>query len=173
MSDMIFYDENKSCKFDFSSALWATDELQEIFQRSCTPLSDVDFVIESERELIFIEYKNSNIKQAVKPETFIISRESLITKLARKYYDSIMFFNAMKHGQGKIRKYVCILEAVGATRSNRKQVRERLYDKLPFDLQKKNNFSERLIDRVEVLSIDEWNELYHNFPIEINHKGAL
>ena len=37
--------------------------------------------------------------------------------------------------------------------------------RLPFALQKQANMPETMIDSVEVLSIDEWNERYGLFPL--------
>ena len=62
---VIFKYENESWKINFSSALWATDKLHEIFSVIKNSfLSDVDFVAETEDFVLFVESKNSNFKEA-------------------------------------------------------------------------------------------------------------
>ena len=63
--EKIFTDENTkttspSLQIDFSKALWATDALYEIFHDAGVPLNDVDFIAETDEELIFVECKNAN-----------------------------------------------------------------------------------------------------------------
>ena len=84
---IIFKDENESWQIDFSSALWATDKLNETFSLvKDSILSDVDFVVEVEDFVLFVESKNSNFKEA-KQALDPLDREK-IKSVARKYYDS-------------------------------------------------------------------------------------
>lgn len=108
MMAYIFIDENQSCQFDFSAAIWATNELNTIYHNAKVQLSDVDFIVETETEILFIEYKN-----------------------AKKF------------------------------------VRERMAGKLPFSLQRQEHFQQNWIDAVVVLNIEEWNDLYSQFPATI------
>ncbi|MDE6853301.1 MAG: hypothetical protein K2J67_12610, partial [Lachnospiraceae bacterium] len=60
-----------------------------------------------------------------------------------------------------------ILEYPNGDSTSRKMIRNKMKTKLPFLLQGNIGESEKLIDKVAVLSIDEWNEneLYGKFPI--------
>lgn len=49
-----------SLQIDFSAALWAINNLNDIFHRAGIPLNDVDFIAETDREIICVECKNSN-----------------------------------------------------------------------------------------------------------------
>ncbi len=56
---IMFRDENESWQIDFSSAIWATDKLHEIFSViKDSVLSDVDFVAETRDFVLFVESKN-------------------------------------------------------------------------------------------------------------------
>lgn len=68
--DRVFWDENKSCTIDFSAAEWATDAIHDVFQAAkLSILCDVDFVAETESELLLVEYKNANLPNAAHPES--------------------------------------------------------------------------------------------------------
>ena len=43
-------------------------------------------------------------------------------------------------------------------------LRDSLYNQLPFLLSDQNELQETMIDLVQVLSIDEWNKFYKDFP---------
>lgn len=68
-SNKILLDENRKTKFDFSKAL-DVFEPHELANMYSEYLSDVDFVVEGEKNLICLEYKNSNVKGADNPEAF-------------------------------------------------------------------------------------------------------
>jgi hypothetical protein len=164
----IFFDENHSCEIDFSVAEWATDQLHIIFHRAkLSILHDVDFVAETENEILLVEYKNANLPNAVKPEAFRPWEDKSLDKVARKYYESQYFLHSIKHGKHKTKKYVYILECVNGDSVLRKRVRELLAARLPFLLQRQLHLSEKMIDSLEVLSTAEWNEKYAQFPLKL------
>ena len=66
----------------------------------------------------------------------------------------------------KCKSYIYILEYPNGDRVTRKGIRGRLQDKLPFLLQQQNEFAYKWIDELKVLSIEEWNEMYPEFPLE-------
>lgn len=168
MAGNIYKEENGVYQIDFSSALWSTDELHDIFHKSGSSLlSDVDFVAETDNEIILVEYKNANIGRAKNPDAFIPSSENRILKIAYKFYDSIIYICAC--GYKKPYKYVYVLEYPKGDSTTRKLIRNKIAAKLPFELQKDKNIKHQLINGFEVLSIDEWNNnpLYSIFPISI------
>lgn len=163
----IFIDENQSCQFDFSAAIWATNELNTIYHNAKVQLSDVDFIVETETEILFIEYKNAKYGNMAFPERFKPSEDKTINKVVRKYYDSYMYVKALGKDEHKRLIYVYILEYPQGDLVSRKFVRERMAGKLPFSLQRQEHFQQNWIDAVVVLNIEEWNDLYSQFPATI------
>lgn len=172
----IFLDEHGRFQIDFSQAIWATDKVHNIF---CTLkdniLNDVDFVVEDEYNLFFIEYKNSNVKTEGESKKFNPIDGEGLRKVARKYYDSLNFIKATGKGYQKKKIYIYILETKHKERRNnelRKYAYNRLKDRLPFKFKKKSEsqgiiMQETMIDVLKVLSIKEWNEDYKQFPAKI------
>ena len=163
--NIIYIEENGVYQFDFSQALWATDELNNIFHNTHIELSDVDFIAETDSDLILLEYKNANITGASKPEAFRPSDDKMINKIAWKYYDSWIYLIALQ--KEKPCTYVYILEHPNGDKSSRLAIREKIVNKLPFELQELPQIKRKLIKDIQVLSIDEWNnhEIYKRFPI--------
>ena len=172
----IFLDEHGRFQIDFSEAIWATDKLHEIFSvLKDNILSDVDFVVEDTDSLFFIEYKNSNVKTEGESKKFNPIDGEGLRKVARKYFDSLNFIRATGRGNQKHKIYVYILETKHTERKNdelRKYAYNRLRDRLPFKFKNKSAsqgimMTETMIDVLKVLSIQEWNEEYKQFPAKI------
>lgn len=157
----IFTDENGQFQFDFVKAL-EVHRIHEYYQRVAgSLLSDVDYILEREKDYLFIEYKNCDIPNAANPEAYYkkLKEDNHYIKIARKYYDSLLFVLAL----GKIKpvRYVYILECQKAAATERKMIREKIMMKLPFALQRNPVFQNPWIDEFQVCSIEEWNQ---NFP---------
>lgn len=161
----IFIEENKEYQIDFTKAIWAMDSLNSIYHQAKIQLSDVDFIAETEEELIFIEYKNASIKNASNPNAFQPQADKAIQKVVRKYYDSLFYIMGLRKAREKRKYYVYILEYPKGDGVTRRAIRNKLQSSLPFLLQQQNQDMERLIDEVMVLSIDEWNERFVQFPL--------
>lgn len=159
----IFIEENYVYQIDFSNAIWATNQLNTIYDNAKTILSDVDFIVETEDTILFVEYKNSDIDNAVNPNGFKPQDDKSINKVVRKFYDSLFYVNSVL--DNKLKVYVYILETPKADSFLRGAVRSKLKAKLPFRLQVQNGFKEKLIDDVRVVSILEWNQKYPQFPL--------
>ena len=162
----IYQDENKIYQFDFSSALWSSNMLQQIFHvNNAGILSDVDFIAETHEEILLVEYKNANIPGAVHPEAFQPMDQKREHKIARKYYDSWIYLTEIR--KNKPVTYIYILEYPNSDAVMRKRIRNHIADLLPFQLQKLPEIQTELIRSFEVLSIAEWNvhSKYRFFPI--------
>ena len=178
----IFLDEHGRFQIDFSQAIWATDKVHNIF---CTLkdkiLNDVDFVVEDEYNLFFIEYKNSNVKTEGESKKFNPIDGEGLRKVARKYYDSLNFIKTTGKGYQKKKIYIYILETKHKERRNnelRKYAYNRLKDRLPFKFKNKSEsqgiiMTETMIDVLKVLSIKEWNEEYKRFPAKIINNSEV
>jgi len=160
----VFTDENQTWQFDFSKAIWATDRIHEYYKNiKDSILSDVDFIVEDYDALLFVECKNANFKGVNKPNEFNPVKANKIGDVARKYYDSIHFVHGVGKWSNKKKIYIYVVEAHNGSMTERKAIRNRLKDRLPFKLQENCGFTSKLIDKVEVLSFDEWNYQYPQY----------
>lgn len=168
--EKVFTDENQTCQIDFSAADWATDQLNAMFHAAkLSLLNDVDFVAETDEALLLVEYKNANLAGAVHPESFRPFEDKKLNNVARKYYDSRSALQVLGHTKKKKTRYIYILECVNGDSVLRKRVRNLLAARLPFLLQKQVKLAEHWIDSLEVLSVDEWNNQYKNFPLTLRY----
>lgn len=161
----VFTEENGNYKLDCSKALWATDELHEQYHAAKCSLSDVDWILETDEKIVLVEYKNANIAGAYNPEAFKPKDEKVIDKVVKKFYDSLHYLTLLD--KTKPKEYIYILEYPNGDPVSRKMVRNRMKKKLPFVLQGHIGEGRKLIEKLDVLSIDEWNtnERYGEFPI--------
>ncbi len=104
--EKVFTEENGNYKIDCSKALWATDELHEQYHMARCFLSDVDWVVETDEKIILVEYKNSSIAGAYKPEAFMPGEDNVINKVVKKFYDSLHYLTL--HGKTKSKEYLYI-----------------------------------------------------------------
>ncbi|KGR80643.1 hypothetical protein CD30_19550 [Ureibacillus massiliensis 4400831 = CIP 108448 = CCUG 49529] len=164
LSDKILIEENGKYQFDFS-ALDYVWEIHDIV--SHTTLNDVDFITETEKEVLFIEYKNANIEDAVNPGAMLkkIKHESFYYKIARKFYDSLLLFWACKGNEKELPiVYVLIIEHPLLDKKLRRQLKLKIEKQLPFELNSEL-IAREIISQFEVVDLTEWK---NHFPqIEI------
>lgn len=171
--EKVFIDENGEYGLDCSQAIWATDRMHQIYHDAKVQLSDADFVIEDEKSIMIIEYKNAGTKKAVelsyKTTPFNPLDDSKFHSIIRKFYDSCHFLYLL--GKSKPVQYIYVVEAPNTDSTMRKRLRERMKTQLPFVLQKNMNTGMKLIEKVDVMNVKEWNEdsTYGRYPfIKIN-----
>lgn len=164
--EKIFTEENNVYCIDCTDALWATDKIHDMYQQTAGSLNDVDFVIETKEKIIMMEYKNASISSAVHPERFQPATDKKINNVVKKFYDSLHYLTLLR--KEKPKDFIYVLEYPNGDSVSRKMLRNQLKEKLPFRLQESVSRDVKLIDKVEVLSIDEWNksEEYGAFPIK-------
>lgn len=135
-------------------------DLHETFHKNgVSILCDADFVVKSDdSQIIILEYKNGTVGRAAEYTSFKPSDDKYIQKVARKFYDTMMYLNHM--GYFNPMKYVYVLEFPDDDPVTRKFVRDQIITLLPFKLQQDSRIKHQLIDSFEVLSISEWNEKY-------------
>lgn len=163
--EKIFTEENNIYCVDCTKALWATDEIHDKYSVVSGSLNDVDFLIETEEKIVMLEYKNATIPNAVNSDTFNPSGDKKINNVVKKFYDSLHYLTLIK--KEKPKEFIYVLEYPAGDSVSRKMIRNRLKNKLPFRLQESVSSNVKLIDKLEVLSIAEWNrhEEYGAFPI--------
>lgn len=161
----IFVEENGVYCIDCTSALWATDQMNQDYHNAGIHISDVDFLIENVSHILMVEYKNAMISGASNPAAFNPMADKKILTATRKFYDSLHYLRLL--GKKKPVQYIYVLEYPNGDIITRKRLRNRLKSELPFLLQKNIGNGNKLIDKVEVLSIREWNEdlVYGKYPI--------
>lgn len=162
----IFIEENGAYGIDCTNAVWATDKIHEDYHNAGIHISDVDFLIENPTHIFVVEYKNACLANAEKPEAFNPMEDRKISAVARKFYDSLHYLRLLD--KNKPIQYIYILEHPNGDVTTRKRLRNRLKTELPFKLQENTGNGRRLIEGVDVLSIDEWNadRNYGNYPVK-------
>jgi len=154
----VYSDENNRCRIDLSSADWATDELHELYKTIGNELADVDWIAETANEIYLIEYKNTSFVGKNGKNEFYI-------KIWKKYYGSAFYMLA--RGNIKPINFYCVVEPAIMDSVQRKRATASIKKRLPYELQDRTEISATLINDFSVISIDEWNEKYPEFPIEI------
>lgn len=169
----IYTEENGQYTLDCTAALWSTDSIHRYYQDSAHTygnigfLCDVDFVIETETNILLVEYKNANVPGAVHPEAFRPASGNKLQNVANKFFDSLHWLYLA--GKDKPKKYIYILEYPSGNSTSRLMIRNELRNRLPFRLQNMlSNSSRKLIDEVRVVNIAEWNtdEELGRYPLQ-------
>ena len=170
----ILREEHKHYGIDCKNAIWATNEIKEFYNKcGVNALSDADFAIEMSDGLLLIEYKNAIISEArehvstnKEGKEYNPTDDTNFNKLVKKCYDSLHYFHLF--GKEKPIHYICVLEYSKGNSTSRKVLRNRLKKQLPFRLQDSVGTGIKLIESVDVVNIDEWNNhaVYGQFPIK-------
>lgn len=164
--EKVFVEENGNYQIDCSKALWATDEVNEIYHKAGIQLKDSDFLIESNTSLYMVEYKNANINDAVNPNAFKPDSDKMLNKVVQKFYDTLHYLYLKN--KYKPLQYIYVLEYPKGDIVTRKRLRNKMKQRLPFALQENIGQGRKLIEKVDVVSISEWNnnQEYGVYPIK-------
>ncbi len=167
-SDKVLWDENKNIGFDFSSAL-DVFEPHELANLYSDYLSDVDFVVEEDKKLICLEYKNSNIESADNPRAFYqkLVEEKFWNKMAKKFYGTMFLVWACnKNPTDKPVQYVLLIEGnPGTDDALKKRAAMKMMGQLPFKYRARNEIRRKVIDEFLLMDLKEWEEKYPQYPI--------
>lgn len=164
MNEKILLDENKQYKFDFSDLeyVWDTHEIT-----TSTMLSDVDFITETNTEVLFIEYKNANIKGAKNPDAMLtkVKHEDFYKRIARKYYDSLLIFWACNGNKKNLPiVYVLLVEHPLIDKKLRRKLQLKIGKQLPLNL-KGERIKREMLSKFEVCNLEEWKEKFPQVKI--------
>ncbi|MCD8129806.1 MAG: hypothetical protein LUE16_00765 [Lachnospiraceae bacterium] len=164
MADILMEENGVYC-LDCTNAVWAADQMHQAYRNAGLHINDVDFVVESADDLFLVEYKNASIPGGANPSAFQPLDNKKVDTAAKKFFDSLHYLALLN--KTKPVKYVYILEYPNGDVVTRKRLRNLLKEKLPFVLQKNIGNGKRLIESVDVVSIDEWNdnETYGRYPL--------
>lgn len=164
--DNVLIEENGAYGIDCSNAVWASDRMHKDYHEAGMHINDVDFLIEDRGYILMVEYKNACLANAANPQAFYPLADKKISIATRKFYDSLHYLRLLD--KEKPVQYIYVLECPNGDITLRKRLRNRLKSELPFLLQEKIGKGKKLIDKVDVVSIAEWNEneTYGKFSIK-------
>ena len=164
---MALIEENGYYEINCDKALWNSDEQNDWSHRfTASLLKDIDWLFETDIAIFMVEYKNGIIFQPKK--AFNPHEDKYIDNIANKYYDTLHFLTLLE--KTKPKNYIYVVEYPNSDSVSRKALRNKIVKKLPFKLQKELSKTVKLIESFDVLSIDEWNEKYPDFPINRTSK---
>ena len=163
--DKIFIESDY--QFDFTNSI----NVYESDKKSYNDLPDVDFVVETEVNYFFIEIKNpDNIKAKEKSKSEFLSElhENLHPyKIADKFKSMLLRKWALGADYEKPILCVYILEFNKFTKTDRAKLKEKIFQRIPFSLNKKEFGGRKIFEkRFELLNIDEFKEMFSTFTIE-------
>lgn len=154
-------EEHGHFRINCRAAKWKTGKIHDMYHACGLPdyLNDADFVIETETNLLLVEYKNASIPEAVahakEGQEYNPLERTKFQKIVRKYYDSLHYLRLV--GNEKPVHFVFVVEYPKGDATSRRALRNRLKDSLPFELQKRFNQGVQLIKEVAVVNMAEWN----------------
>ena len=170
MPDLLI-EEKGNYGIDCRNAVWASDEIHTAYDDGgLSNLCDADFVIETPDCILLVEYKNANVPEARaharKDTEYDPFQPVKFNKIVSKYYDSLHYLRLL--GKEQSIHYIFVLEYPKGDSVSRKALRNRLKKHLPFKLQEMTDTGIKLIEAVDVVNIDEWNDdsVYGQFPIK-------
>ena len=133
-------------EFDFTNALNA-EKFDEITYGG--GMKQIDFIVELEDRYYFIEVKNEKLKD----------------DLIKKYKDSIIINWADNKCNNKPLYYITILEASYIDNVLKIALMDSIKKGLPLKLNKEISLKHSIIEGFAIMSVEEWNKRFVNFPI--------
>ena len=166
--NQILWDENKKAKFDFSKAM-SIFEPHELANLYSEYLSDVDFVVEEEKALICLEYKNSNVKSADNPEAFKrkIAGEDFWRNMTKKFFGTMFLVWACdKNPEDKFVRYILLIESnPSMDEALKKRFTMKMMSQLPFKYSTREEIRRKVIDEFCLMELKDWKVHYPHYPI--------
>lgn len=168
----IYIDENGKSQFDFTKA-------QSVFEPHTLAntygefLSDVDFVIEEENQVIFMEYKNACVPGTVNPEALYQkvqnNNEKFWKIIAKKFYGTMFLVWATdRNVNDKQVKYVLLIETTPFIDSVlKKRLKEKMMSLLPFKYKQEGEIKREIITEFEIMDLLEWKKKYPDYKVSI------
>lgn len=94
-------------------------------------------------------------------------------KIARKYYDSLIYIDNKAGCENKIKNYYYVIECSKADSVVRKMLAGKIKSRLAFILQGNlQGMKQVLIDNFEVVNIYEWNNKFPDYKFETFATGT-
>lgn len=168
----IYIDENGKSKFDFTKAqsVFEPHPLANMYGEF---LSDVDFVIEDDNQMILMEYKNACIPGTANSEVLYkkvqSSNEKFWKTIAKKFYGTMFLVWATGRNVGdKKVKYVLLIETTPSIdRVLKKRLKEKMLSLLPFKYKQETEIKREVITEFEIMDLLEWRKAYPDYRVSI------
>ena len=162
--DKIFTESDYN--FDFTNSLnsYKADIIQ------YHDLSAVDFVVETEDKVFLIEVKNPDCIQATmqnREEFFNDLKSDLFPyKAGAKFTNMLLRKWVTGDFYGKPITFVFVLEFKKLPNNMRRKLKEKIFNRLPFSLNKPSFKGKEKLEKFELLSIEEFMKMYPQFFVE-------
>lgn len=160
--------EGRYC-FDFSKSIKAYKG----DSPTLSGLGGVDFIVELENKILFIEIKDLENKKVPKEQRIewikklsIVKENSFLIDLGIKFKDTIIRNWAQNIDFTKPIDYIVILQLKSLDAAMRLKLSEGLDGRLPTAIKEKYGFIKVLqIKKKEIITIDDWDKKYPQFPV--------
>lgn len=153
-------------EFDFTNAVTA-EKFDKITYGG--GMKQIDFIVELADKYYFIEVKNPDNSEATKRAKreflYKVKNEKLKKDLIKKYKDSIIINWADNKCRNKPIYYITILEASYIDNVLKLSLMDNIKKGLPLQLNKGISLKRNIIEGFFILSVEEWNKRFINFPI--------
>ncbi len=168
----IYIDENGKSQFDFTKA-------QSVFEPHALAntygefLSDVDFVIEEDNQIVLMEYKNACVPETANPEALYqkvqSNNEKFWKKIAKKFYGTMFLVWATgRNVNDKKVKYVLLIETTPLIDSVlRMRLKEKMMSLLPFKYKQEGEIKREVISEFEIMDLSKWRKEYPDYKISV------
>lgn len=140
----------------------------------------VDFIVELEDKYLFIEVKDiehektkSEYKENLLNELKIEKRNPFLMRMSSKFKDTILYNWAKNQYFKKPVFYIIILQFEALNAESRGRLSEKLLSFLPTCLKNEDFLNNVKIKKCKIINIDEWNNDYKDFPINIVSEGII
>jgi hypothetical protein len=135
-----------------------------------TDLSAVDFFVETENNIILVEVKNGDNKKATAESKlkFLgnLGSTAFPYQIGDKYKD--MLLRKWSAGESFEKPIICvfIFEFSSFAKTDRSKLKEKIYNRIPFSLNKESFFNGKLIQQFKFLTIEEFKNAFPEFIVE-------
>ena len=153
----IYRDEHNSHEIDLRLAVWSKGDLKDTYMSIGNELSDADWIFEENEAFVLIEFKYWKHGKLELPKI------EFYAKTVKKFYGSAFFLLATK--TPKPMCYIVVLASPLKDEFITKAAVASIKKRLPFELQKRQEFPRELIRCFNIYSVAEWNEQYPLYPI--------
>lgn len=136
-------------------------------------LSDVDFVIEEDNQIVLMEYKNACVPGTANPEALYqkvqSNNEKFWKTIAKKFYGTLFLVWATgRNISDKQVKYILLIETTPLIDSVlKKRLKEKMMSLLPFKYKKEGEIKREVITEFEIMDLLEWTKEYPDYRVSI------
>jgi len=154
--------------FDFSNSLFACQ-----YHGGIHDLADVDFVIDTTENLLFIEVKNplheksTSKRQADFAEK--IDGDAFPYQMGNKFKDTLLRRWACNESLEKPIVCIFILELPSLSKTEIGKMKNKIHNRIPFSLNKAQFLNRRLFDKFYIMTVDKFRNEFPQFTVtEVN-----